>query len=51
MIVNWKGEGLLEEAPTPKGPWTKTRKAPPTALDEEGPHKFFRTINSDVKSP
>jgi hypothetical protein len=44
MVVSWKGDATLEEAPALSGPWTDGRKASPAAVGRTMPGKFFRTV-------
>lgn len=49
LLLDWKGQGLLEEATTPGGPWSRVanrrdRNAPATVMPTE-PTTFFRLRN------
>lgn len=51
LVVGWRGEGVLESAPFPQGPWTSTGATNGSYLiSPEGVRSFFRVRNPHPRS-
>ena len=44
LVVTWAGNGRLQQAPSPLGPWTDTAQASPAVIEARESQQFFRTI-------